>query len=164
VSERGRDDPRNDDNDDGATGGPRSDDGGAAGDPTGSAEATAPADRLRERMREIVDPCSAATGSNLNVVEMGLLKSIRVDEGHADVEIRLTNPMCHMVSYFLKEIEDHVDEIEGLDSVTVENDGGFEWSEEMMSEEATRKRQAVLDEQEARYRRERGAVGSTTDA
>ena len=121
------------------------------------------ADELRERMREIVDPCSAATGSNLNVVEMGLVKSIDVEDGHADVEIRLTNPMCHMVSYFMKEIEDRVEEIDGLVSVAVENDGGFEWSEEMMSEEATRKRQAFLDEQAERYRSEQ-AASSPTDA
>ena len=134
-------------------------------DTAGGEDAAAdPADRLRGRMREIVDPCSAATGSNLDIVEMGLVKSIRVEDGHADVEIRLTNPMCHMVSYFMKEIEDRVEEIEGLDSVAVENDGGFEWSEEMMSEEATRKRQAVLDDQAARYERERAAEGSPTDA
>ena len=111
-------------------------------------------ERVREALGEVVDPCSAATGSNLDVVEMGLIKEVDVTDGHAHVEMRVTTPTCHMIPYFDKEVVERVEAVEGIESVELETDMGFEWTEEMMSEEAKRKRQAVLDEQEARYRRE----------
>ena len=121
------------------------------------------AERIRERLREIVDPCSAATGSNLDIVEMGLVKSIEIDDGHVDVEMRLTTPMCHMVPYFNEEVEERVGDLPGVESVAFETDDGLEWNEEMLSDEAHRRRQAVLDEHESRYRRERTETEATSD-
>lgn len=111
-------------------------------------------DRVREALRGVVDPCSAATGSNLDIVAMGLVKAIDISGGHVDVELRLTTPACHMIPYFAEEVEARVGELAGVDSVDLATDNGFEWSEEMMSDEAERRRQAVLDEHERRYRRE----------
>ncbi|QSW98202.1 metal-sulfur cluster assembly factor [Haloterrigena alkaliphila] len=125
---------------------------------------TVGADRVRERLREIVDPCSAATGSNLDIVEMGLVKSIDVDGDRVRVEMRLTTPMCHMVPYFNKEVEERLRDLPGIESVEFETDGGFEWSEELMTDEAQRRRQAVLDEHESRYRRECDGAESASDA
>ncbi|WP_242406155.1 metal-sulfur cluster assembly factor [Halostagnicola larsenii] len=113
---------------------------------------------VRESLREVVDPCSAATGSNLDIVEMGLVKSVDVSGSHVQVSMRLTTPACHMVPYFFEEVEGRVGELSGVESVELETDGGFEWSEEMLSDAAKRKRQAVLDDQEARYRKEQLAV------
>ena len=127
-------------------------------------DGTVGADRVRERLREVVDPCSAATGSNLDIVEMGLVKSIDVDGESVRVEMRLTTPMCHMVPYFNKEVEERVRDLPGIESVEFETDGGFEWSEEMMSDEAQRRRQAVLDEHESRYRQERAEEQPASDA
>lgn len=110
--------------------------------------------RVREALREVVDPCSAATGSNLDVVEMGMVKAIEVEDGHARVELRITTPVCTMMPYFDREVGRHVGALEGIASVDLETDMGTEWTEDMMSEAAKRKRQAVLDEQEARYREE----------
>lgn len=115
---------------------------------------------VREALRGVVDPCSAATGSHLDVVEMGLLESVEIDDGHVDVCLRLTTPMCHMVPYFGEEVDERVGALDGVESVDFATDDGFAWSESMMSEAATAKRQAVLDEQRARYEREI-AEGST---
>ncbi len=109
---------------------------------------------VREALREIVDPCSAATGSNLDIVGMGLVKNVEVSEGHAHIEMRLTTPSCHMGPYFIKEAEERVGALSGIESVTLDTDDGFQWSEDMMTEEAKRRRQAVLDEQERRYAHE----------
>jgi metal-sulfur cluster biosynthetic enzyme len=116
------------------------------------------ADRVRAALREVVDPCSVATGSHLNIVEMGLVKSVNVTDGHVDIEMRLTTPACHMVAYFHEEIDDRVSGLTGVDSVDLETDDGFEWSEEMLSPEAKRRRQRVMDEHRARYEAE-----TTTD-
>ena len=122
------------------------------------------ADAVREALREVVDPCSAATGSNLNIVEMGLLKSVDVDDGHVDIEMRLTTPVCHMVAYFHEEIDDRVGELAGVESVEVETDDGFEWSEEMLTPEAKRRRQQVMDEHRARYEAEMAADNAEVEA
>ena len=116
-------------------------------------------DRVREALCEVVDPCSAATGSRLNVVEMGLVESIEVDDRHGDgahvqVDLHLTSPMCHQVPYFYEEIEGRVGDLPGVASATLDTDLGLEWTEEEMTDEAKRKRQAVLDGYEERYREE----------
>jgi metal-sulfur cluster biosynthetic enzyme len=107
--------------------------------------------KVRDALREIVDPCSAANGSNLDIVEMGLVESIEVTDGDVRVEMRLTTPACHMVPYFIKEIDERVGTLSGVESVEVETDDGMEWSKDMMSEEAKEKRQAVIDKQRSRY-------------
>lgn len=106
---------------------------------------------VREALREVVDPCSAATGSNLDIVEMGLVKDVGVDDGHVRVDMRLTTPVCHMVAYFHEEVEKRVGGLAGVSSVTLETDDGLEWSEDMLSADAQAKRQAVLDHQRERY-------------
>jgi metal-sulfur cluster biosynthetic enzyme len=110
--------------------------------------------RIREELREIVDPCTAATGSNLDIVEMGLVKSVSVADGAAHVDMHLTTPACHMVSYFISEITERVQPLSGVETVTVETDAGLEWTEDMMSERAREKRAATLDRYETALQRE----------
>ena len=108
-------------------------------------------ERVRDALREVVDPCSTATGSNLDIVEMGLVKNIQVNDGDVRVEMRLTTPACHMVPYFIEEIEERVGALSGVESVEVETDDGMGWNTEMMSEEAKEKRQAVIEKQRSRH-------------
>jgi metal-sulfur cluster biosynthetic enzyme len=125
-----------------------------AGDGDLDPECGAPSvDRVREELREIVDPCTAATGSNLDVVEMGLVDTIEASDGEIRVSFRLTTPACHMVPYFIEEIESRVDPLDGVESVTVDTDNGMEWTPELMSSAAREKRRAVLDRYDARYDR-----------
>jgi metal-sulfur cluster biosynthetic enzyme len=111
--------------------------------------ATPTTDRVRDELRDVVDPCTAATGSNLDIVEMGLVKAVDVDDGAVHVDMRLTTPACHMVPYFITEIEDRVAPLGGVESVTVETDAGMEWTADMMTETAREKRAATLDRYEA---------------
>jgi metal-sulfur cluster biosynthetic enzyme len=113
---------------------------------------TKPAEEaVREALGEIVDPCSAANGSNLNIVEMGLVKEVSVSDGEVVVEMRLTTPACHMVPYFIDEAEERLGVLPGVESVEVETDDGMVWTEDMMSEEAKEKRQAVIESQLSGY-------------
>lgn len=107
---------------------------------------TVDSDRVRQKLRGITDPCSAANGSDLNIVEMGLVEDIEVEGKEVRVDMRLTTPACHMVPYFLEEIEEKVGTFSSVESVSVETDDGMEWRPEMMSERAKEKRQAVIDE------------------
>lgn len=111
-------------------------------------------EEVRESLREIVDPCSAATGSNLNIVEMGLVKSVDISGGEVEVQIRLTTPACHMIPFFITEVRDRVGSLPGVATVEVDTDDGTEWTEDMMTAEAKETREEVLDRYEARYSRE----------
>jgi len=112
---------------------------------------TATPDRIRDELRAVVDPCTAANGSNLDIVEMGLVESVTVDGAEVRVEMHLTTPACHMVPYFITEITDRVEPLSGVESVTVDTDAGMEWTPEMMTDAARAKRDATLERYEARY-------------
>ena len=101
--------------------------------------------RVRSCLRQINDPCSVATGHPLHLEEMGLVKSVDIDEEgrRAVVDLRLTSPTCVMVGYFVTEIQRLVTEaIPEIDDVKVLFDRGFDWTPDMMSEEVRRARAA----------------------
>jgi metal-sulfur cluster biosynthetic enzyme len=107
--------------------------------------------RVETALRSVIDPCSAANGSNLDVVEMGLVDDIRVLEGHVKVDLLLTTPACDMIPYFHESVEEQVGVLDGVDTVDVQTDHGFEWTEEMMTEAAKRRRAAVRKEYVERH-------------
>jgi metal-sulfur cluster biosynthetic enzyme len=98
---------------------------------------------VRSCLRQINDPCSVATGHPLHLEEMGLVKSVDIDEqrGRAVVDLRLTSPTCVMVGYFVTEIRKLVEEaVPEIHDVEVRFDRGFDWTPQMMSEEVRRAR------------------------
>jgi len=108
--------------------------------------------RIRERLDEVVDPCSAANGTDLSIIEMGLLDGIDVDEGHVTVSMRLTSPFCMQLPYFVEEVDDErVGSIDGVTSVTLETDEGVDWHTGMMTEEARKRRRERKAAREAAY-------------
>ena len=109
---------------------------------------------VRDRLNEIVDPCSAAKGTDLSVVELGLIESIEINDGDVTVRMRLTSPGCMMIPYFHREIDEQVGMLPGVTSVELETDSGFEWAPDMMTEEARRARERRRAELEERYRSE----------
>jgi len=107
---------------------------------------------VRERLDTIVDPCSEARGTDISIVEMGLLKSVDVDDGSVHIELRITSPSCMMVGYFIEQAQERVGALEGVEEVSLTTDAGMRWREEMMAPEARQRRrdhqQALAD----RYR------------
>ena len=88
---------------------------------------------VRACLSEIIDPCSVGTGLPLNILEMGLLKDIDIQDGHVAVRLRLTTPMCMLFPHFLDEAQSKVGALPDVESVTCETDAGFDWGPEMMS-------------------------------
>lgn len=97
--------------------------------------------QARNRLDEIVDPCSEARGTDISIVEMGLLKSIEVSDGHVHIDLRITSPSCMMVGYFIEQAKTRVGSLDGVETVTLSTDAGMNWREEMMAEEALEQRQ-----------------------
>lgn len=113
---------------------------------------------VRERLDEIVDPCSEARGTDISIVEMGLLKRIEVDGGTVHVELRITSPSCMMVGYFIEEATERVGALSGVEEVTLETDAGLSWREEMMADSAQRRRQEHQQALADRYAENRAAA------
>lgn len=114
---------------------------------------------VRRLLDEIHDPCSVAAGLHLGLVEMGLVKSVRVStDGDVDITLRLTSPFCEMVGFMKGEAIDRIAELPDVKSVNVQADSGFDWSPETMSADARRRR----DERLLRLARSRTARGAGT--
>jgi len=113
---------------------------------------------VREKLDEIVDPCSEARGTDISIVEMGLLKRIEVDGGSVHVELRITSPSCMMVGYFIEQANERVGDLQGVEEVTLSTDAGLSWRDEMMSEDAKERRREHQQALADRYAGEGAAV------
>ncbi|MDF9747355.1 metal-sulfur cluster assembly factor [Natrinema salsiterrestre] len=113
---------------------------------------------VRNRLDEIVDPCSEARGTDISIVEMGLLKRIEIEDGTAHIELRITSPSCMMVGYFIEQANKRVGSLPGIEDVSLETDAGLSWREEMMSEDAKERRREHQQALADRYHDERNAT------
>lgn len=100
-------------------------------------------DAVRACLEKVIDPCSEANGTDLNVIEMGLLKSVEIADGRVTVDLRVTSPHCMMTPFFVEQIEERVEPLSGVDDVEVEFDAGFEWTPEYITEAGQQKREQV---------------------
>lgn len=90
---------------------------------------------LREQLTEIIDP-----EVGLNVVEMGLIYDLKVDEdGNVRVRMTLTTPGCPMHGSIAEGVQELLEGLPGIGRVDVEVTFDPPWEPEMMSEEALRK-------------------------
>lgn len=115
---------------------------------------------VRNRLDQIVDPCSEARGTDISIVEMGLLKKIKIEDGTVHIELRITSPSCMMVGYFIEQANERVGSLPGVDDVTLETDAGLSWREEMMSEDAKEQRREHQQALSDRYHEEQGATAT----
>lgn len=106
---------------------------------------------IRRRLRDVIDPCSAARGLDHDIVEMGLLDEVEIDGRDVTVRLRLTTPACLMVTNFAEQLEEHVGSMATVDSVELETDGGHHWRPHMMSEQARAQRDEYLHGLQRRY-------------
>ena len=102
------------------------------------------ADRVRDSLTDIIDPCSAAHAKPMGLVEMGLVESVRADGGELTVQLRLTSPFCMMVGYLTAEIRAAAMRVPGVSNVRVKCDTGLDWDEDMIDRDAVARRHRRL--------------------
>lgn len=71
----------------------------------------------REALSRVYDPCCREKG--ISVVDMGLVRSVRVDGGHADVELLLTSGWCPFAATVLTQVRDRMLEAPGIEDADV---------------------------------------------
>lgn len=100
---------------------------------------------IRQLLDMIGDPCAVAQGIPMGIEEMGLVREVTIDdEGHVEIDLRLSSPSCMMVGYFRVEAERLVLALPEVASVSVKADLGIDWKPEMMRPQARRRRREAL--------------------
>jgi metal-sulfur cluster biosynthetic enzyme len=92
-------------------------------------------------LRDVVDPCSIATGMPISLPDMGLIKSLRVLDGTAIIVLRVTSPLCMQVGNIIAGVEARLSRVAGITTVVCTIDPGADWTPEMMASELRRGRQ-----------------------
>ncbi len=71
----------------------------------------------------------------LNVLDLGLIYDVRLDDGDVEIDMTLTAPGCPMHTHISRDIEEKVKRVEGVKDVKVNMVWDPPWTPERISEE-----------------------------
>jgi metal-sulfur cluster biosynthetic enzyme len=91
----------------------------------------------------VFDPCCREKG--ISVVDMGLLRSVDVQDGHARVELLLTSGWCPFAGRVLMDVADAMNDQPGVNSCEVDVVWDEAWTTDRLSESARRKLRFLPD-------------------
>lgn len=86
---------------------------------------------VRELLHEVIDP-----ELGLDIVELGLLREVAVEDGHARVRFTVTTPACPLSDYIEQEIRACLWQLPGIRDLDVACEYDPPWTAEDMSEGA----------------------------
>ncbi|MCH8235948.1 MAG: DUF59 domain-containing protein [Chloroflexi bacterium] len=90
-------------------------------------------DAVLEALKEVYDP-----EIPVNIVDLGLIYDVEVDDGEVAIEMTLTAQGCGMGPYIAQQAEWRIAEIEGVEDVEVELVWDPPWSPELITEDGKR--------------------------
>jgi metal-sulfur cluster biosynthetic enzyme len=88
----------------------------------------------RDALAEVHDPCCRERG--LSVVDMGLVRSVHVEDGRARVELLLTTGWCPFAASVLTQVKDRIAEQPGVTDAEVEIVWDEPWTTDRLSPRA----------------------------
>jgi metal-sulfur cluster biosynthetic enzyme len=95
---------------------------------------------VADTLRTVYDPCSLQTATPLNIVDMGLVRSIAVTEdGDVQLELTVTSPGCTLFPSFARAAAEKVEALPGVRSVDVSVETSTLWTPSAMSADARRR-------------------------
>ena len=84
-----------------------------------------------DALKQIYDP-----EVGINIVDMGLIYSLEIDDDKVDITMTLTSPGCPAGPQILGQIDTKVKELEDVENVDIKVVWSPPWSPDMLSEEA----------------------------
>ena len=87
-----------------------------------------------ERLGGVVDPCMEAAGLGLSLVDLGIVRTVAVDDAVIDVELGLTEPGCGFTHALVTKVEDALEPLGEAREVRVRFNWSEPWTEEMMTD------------------------------
>jgi metal-sulfur cluster biosynthetic enzyme len=94
-------------------------------------------------LSEVYDPCCRE--KSISIVDMGLLRSVEVTDGHARVELLLTSGWCPFAARVLTDVTDAIGAQPGVDSCEVEVVWDEAWTPDRLADSARRKLRFLPD-------------------
>ena len=94
------------------------------------AEATFTKDTVVDALKTVYDP-----EIPVNVLDLGLIYDIQLDEANVYVQMTLTAPGCGMGPFIVQQAEWAIAEIEGVEDVEVEMVFDPPWSPDLITED-----------------------------
>ncbi|MCH8296804.1 MAG: metal-sulfur cluster assembly factor [Chloroflexi bacterium] len=94
-------------------------------------EATVTTEAIYEALKSVYDP-----EIPVNVVDLGLVYDVQVNDSDVYVQMTLTFPGCGMGPYIGQQAEWAIQELDGVEEVQIEMVFDPPWSPELISEEA----------------------------
>jgi metal-sulfur cluster biosynthetic enzyme len=88
-------------------------------------------DEVREALTNVIDP-----ELGLDFVELGLVYEIEVEHGEVFITFTLTSPGCPIGPQVTEQMEEFVEELDGVEKVYPKMVFTPPWTPEMMSEDA----------------------------
>lgn len=89
-------------------------------------------ERVWDRLRNVLDPCSCFTNDPVNVVDLGLIESVEIGDGLVRIELLTTSAACTYVPYIQREIEDELSSIPAIESILVTHNTDSIWTRDRM--------------------------------
>jgi metal-sulfur cluster biosynthetic enzyme len=87
-------------------------------------------EKVLEALKEVYDP-----EIPVNVVDLGLIYGVEVEDGDVHVEMTLTAPGCGMGPYIAQQAEWRIAEVEGVEDVQVDVVFEPQWTPDRISED-----------------------------
>ena len=91
--------------------------------------ATLDAETVIDALKSVYDP-----EIPINIVDLGLIYNVEVDDGEVSVEMTLTTAGCPMGAYLAQQAEWRIAEIDGVEDVTVDLVWEPPWSVDKITE------------------------------
>jgi metal-sulfur cluster biosynthetic enzyme len=104
-------------------------------DDTGMAETELP-DWARSALSDVYDPCCREKG--ISIVEMGLVRSVRVEAGQARVELLLTSGWCPFAATVVGQVEQRLLDEPGITDADVAIVWDEAWTTDRLAPRARR--------------------------
>ena len=87
-------------------------------------------EKVYEALREVYDP-----EIPVNIVDLGLVYEVDIDEGDVEVKMTLTAAGCGMGPYIAQQAEWAISEVDGVEDVTVELVFDPPWNPERITDD-----------------------------
>lgn len=84
-----------------------------------------------EKIKEIIDP-----DMGINIVDMGLIYEVDIDDTTVDIKMTLTSPGCPAGGQIINGAQHVTQQLDGVEEVNIEVVWNPRWTSELMSEEA----------------------------
>lgn len=107
--------------------------------------------RIHAELEQVLDPCSTFTDNPVNIVDLGLVEEVTVEDGIAEIRLLPTNQMCMYMMNMSDEIQDRLGEFDDLNEIRVTQENGKLWTPVRMSDEARQERKQIFEERAEKH-------------